>query len=70
MHPLNQLLGQDIRWEWTQECAKAFQQAKESLVSSQVLAHYDANLPIELAADASAYGIGAVISHIYPDGSE
>lgn len=50
--------------------ADAFQRAKDSLVSSQVLAHYDPNLPIKLAADASAYGIGAVISHVYPDGSE
>ena len=70
IHPLNRFLRQDVRWEWTKECAKAFQQAKQSLVSSKVLAHYDAKLPIKLAADASAYGIGAVISHVYPDGSE
>lgn len=70
IHPLNQLLRQDVQWDWTRECAEAFRQAKDSLVSSQVLAHYDPNLPIKLAADASAYGIGAVISHIYQDGSE
>ena len=70
LHPLNQLLRKEVRWEWTRECAEAFQRAKDSLVSSQVLAHYDPKLPIKLAADASAYGIGAVISHVYPDGSE
>ena len=70
LHPLNHLLRKEVHWEWAQECVDAFQRAKASLVSSQVLAHYNPKLPIRLAADASAYGIGAVISHVYTDGSE
>ena len=48
----------------------ALKRAKDQLTSSEVLTHYDPKLPITLAADASAYGIGAVISHVLPDGSE
>ena len=48
----------------------AFKDAKQKLTSAAVLAHYDPNVSLHLAGDASAYGVGAVISHVYPDGSE
>ena len=47
-----------------------FKAAKRLLVTAPVLAHYNPSLPIRLAGDASAYGIGAVISHVFEDGSE
>ena len=70
VHPLNQLLHQDTEWRWDTTCSRAFADAKKALVSSTVLTHYDPSLPLALAGDASAYGIGAVISHVLPDGSE
>ena len=69
LHPLNNLLRQGVPWKWSGEYAKASRHAKEALISSQVLARYDPQLPVKLAADASAYGIGAVISHQYLDGT-
>ncbi len=39
-------------------------------MSAEVLTHYNPELPLRMAADASSYGIGAVISHVLPDGSE
>ena len=68
--PLNQLLRKDAKWKWSQECEHSFVEAKKVLSSSDVLVHYDPTLPIWMAGDASAYGIGAVIAHIMPDGSE
>ena len=52
------------------KCAQAFADAKQALASSHVLVHYDPSLPITLTGDASAYSVGAVISHTLPDGSE
>ena len=31
---------------------------------------YDPSLPIQVAADAFSYGVGAVLSHVMPDSSE
>ena len=39
-------------------------------MSSEVLAHFDPELKLLLARDASPYGIGVVLSHQMPDGSE
>ena len=50
--------------------AEAFETLKAKLASSEVLAHYDPSLPVKLDCDASAYGIGVVLAHQYPDGSE
>ena len=51
-------------------CQAAFSSAQEALTSSPVLIHYDPTLPVSLATDASAYAVGAVISHTLPDGTE
>ena len=63
IHPLNSLLQKHKKWNWTPECQEAFKKAKDAISSTSVLTHYDPALPLSLAADASAYGIGAVISH-------
>ena len=67
LHPLNALLQANKKWEWTSDCFKAI---KDQIISASVLTHYDPTKPITLAADALAYGAGAVISHVLPDNSE
>ena len=70
LQPLNELLQVHRKWKWSAECTTAFQKAKKLLTTSRVLVHYDPVLPIRMAADASAYGIGAVISHRLSNGEE
>ena len=64
------MLEAEIKWSWSTKCGKAFREAKKQIASAKVLAHYVPTLPIKLAADASAYGIGAVTSHRMPDGTK
>ena len=68
--PLYQLLRRTTKWRWSTAQERAFQKSKELLLSSRLLIHFDSNLPLVLACDASQYGIGAVLAHRLPDGSE
>ena len=70
VHPLNRLLMFDTPWAWTETCQVAFKKLKEFLLNSPLLAHYDPNKPVRLAVDASSYGLGAVLSHVFDDGEE
>ena len=68
--PLHKLLKQSVPWQWKDEQQQAFENSKQLLSSSQLMVHFDPTLEIRLACDASAYGIGAVLSHVMPDGSQ
>ena len=70
LHPLNELLQKGKKFVWSSDCQAAFQKVKNLIASDQVLTHYDPNLPIRLASDASPYGIGAVLSHVLTTGEE
>ena len=51
------------------EQREAFQTSKRHLLDSQVLVHFDPQLPISVVVDSSSYGFGAVLSHVI-DGQE
>ena len=68
--PLNQLRSKNSKFVWTKKCNQDFEEAKRLVASRQALTHFDSELPLKLDCDASAYGCGAVISHVFPDGSE
>nr|KAG5691046.1 hypothetical protein BaRGS_003076 [Batillaria attramentaria] len=68
--PLYRLTKKANPWKWGEEEQAAFEQLKNVLSSDQVLVHFDPDKPVGLACDASNVGIGAVLFHRYPDGSE
>ncbi|GFT82100.1 uncharacterized protein K02A2.6 [Trichonephila clavipes] len=59
-----------MKFLWSKDCQVAFEQIKKEICSPKILVHYDPSLPLTLASDASPVGIGCVLSHVYPDGSE
>ena len=68
--PLYRLLRKNVNWRWSSVERDAFQASKRLLSSSSLLVHFDPKVSLSLACDASAYGVGAVLSHRWPDGSE
>ncbi len=68
--PVHRLLRKDAKWNWGGEQEAAFAQSKKMIQSVQVLVHYDLQKDVILSCDASTYGLGAVLSHMMPDGSE
>ena len=70
LHPLNRLLQHNTPWHWTDACTAAFDKVKRQIGSDLVLTHFHPDLPLHVASDASPYGLGAVLSHFMPDGTE
>lgn len=62
--PLNKLTRKDVRFEWTEETKRSFQQLKKRLCEAPVLHHFDPRYPIILSTDASGTGIGGVLGII------
>lgn len=63
--PLNRLLRKNQRWEWTEVHQKSFDAIKLFLTSSPVLALPDFSKSFTVHCDASATGIGAVLTQVF-----
>ena len=70
LEPLHHLLRKGSKWQWLKEQQEAFKKAKELLQSAELLVHFDPAKELILAADASDYGVGALLSHKMDGGAE
>ena len=59
--PLRELLSKRNSWFWSSIHNKAFEEVKTELTKSTVLAMYDPRAETKVSADASCFGLGAVL---------
>ena len=59
--PLRELLSSKKTWIWGPAQQEAFEKLKAEIATPRVLAHYYVIADTKISADASSYGLGAVL---------
>lgn len=62
--PLSRLTAKKVNFQWGEKCEQSFQTLKRMLITSPILAFPDSDEEFILEVDASAYGLGGVISQL------
>ena len=67
LQPMNELLRDDVCWNWTHRQQEALDKVKALITQAPVLAFFDPTKETTVSADASSYGIGGYIMQKHND---
>ena len=67
--PMDNLLRKDVKWFWSKSCQEYFDGFKSALSETTTLVHYNPNISITVAADASNDGLGACLYDTFSNGN-
>lgn len=68
--PLTQLTKKNSKFNWTEECQRAFDTLKQKLTSAPVLAFPSNKLPFVVYTDSSAFAVGSILAQTDENGDE
>ena len=66
--PLYQLLQKNSQWAWNTKQQEDFTAVKKLLCEDGLLVHFNVKKPLKLFCDTLAYGVGACLVHVMPNG--
>lgn len=69
LYPLYNLLKNNVKYTWDDDCQKAFMESKNYLTETNFLEFFDPSKPMVVISDVSSYGLGGLIAHVI-DGEE
>ena len=61
VHPLSNLLRNDVLWQWSPAQDSAFTKTKQAITSAPTLHYYNPSKELTLENDASDYGLGSAL---------
>jgi hypothetical protein len=64
LKPITDLLRNGVPYEWSHECAKAFQDFKDQVTKASILKNFEPMRQIVVETDASDFTIGAALSEV------
>nr|CAH66097.1 OSIGBa0114I04.4 [Oryza sativa] len=59
--PMTRLLQKEVKYKWTEDCERSFQELKKRLVTAPVLILPDRRKGFQVYCDASRHGLGCVL---------